>query len=458
MFTGIAVFIVSLVTFFWRINSFPLRNWDEAWYGEIIRNMASGQYSLLVSFWNGQYYFDKPPLYFWLSLPIVKFFGTGEWQVRFVSALAASFSVVLIFLIAKKIFKNGKIGIFSSLVFLTLGQVRDRFSHGNLDSLLVFFILGGFWLYLLSLDKKWFAPFAGLTLGFGFLVKGWLVGVFGLLVCFIYSLVVKRKITKQFYISGAFALLPFFLYLFLGYREFGIEFIDWFLFQPSAGNLSERLQFSTNVFGYLVRDVGFWFVPVLFSVPLLKKLSQEKRRILLFMGVCVFVFVFALGFLEERFDWYLLGSYPFLAILIGYFLSRLFDLERKFSFVFFTLVVFLQVVWVAKIENIYSDRSAVGANLGKLAKNIIPKDDTIVLDDKDFTSFLFYSEHKKIFVSMPQGGKEREWWFVRYRDLARFLTDNPRSWIITSEEAHLPIDISGIPQVVADDFKFFRLY
>ena len=293
---GVVVFIVSLAAFFWGINSFPLRNWDEAWYGEIIRNMAGGQHGLLVSFWNGQYYFDKPPLYFWLSLPIVKFFGIGEWQVRFVSALAASFSVVLIFLIAKKIFKNGKIGIFSSLVFLTLGQVRDRFSHGNLDGLLVFFILAGFWLYLVSLSKIRVAPLAGIVFGLGFLVKGWLVGVFGLLVCFIYSLVVKRKITKQFYISGAFALLPFFLYLFLGYREFGIEFIDWFLFQPSAGNLSERLQFSTNVFGYLVRDVGFWFVPVLFSIPLLKKLSKADRRILLFMGVCVWGVFGIVGF------------------------------------------------------------------------------------------------------------------------------------------------------------------
>lgn len=456
------IFVVSLVTFFWRIDSFPLRNWDEAWYGEIIRNMASGQYGFLVSFWNGQYYFDKPPLYFWLSSPIVKFFGVGEWQVRFVSALAASFSAVLIFLIAKKLlgdgWKDSRVGIFSSLIFLTLGQVRDRFSHGNLDGLLVFFILAGFYLYLVSLDKKGIAPLAGIVVGVGFLIKGSLLGVFGLFVCFVYSFFLDKRITKQFYVTAIYSLFVFSIWLLFGYRGFGIKFIDWFLFYSDAGNLRGGLRFSFDIFNYLIRDIGFWFVPILFSIPLLKKLPAQNRKILLSLSLPAFLFVIALGFLKERFDWYLLPAYPLFSIIFGYFLTRLYEVYGRNCFILVALILVLQTIHVAKIENIYPDRSWVGANLGKLAREIIPKDDTIILDDKDFTSFLFYSEHKRIYIFLEQGGKEREWWIIGYKDIPSFLSSNSKSWIITSDEKKLPIGISGIPEVVAEDFKFFRLY
>ena len=56
-----------------------VRNWDEAWYAEIIKNMAVKDYGWLMPWWNGRYYFDHPPLYFWLSGVVVKLFGLGEW-------------------------------------------------------------------------------------------------------------------------------------------------------------------------------------------------------------------------------------------------------------------------------------------------------------------------------------------------------------------------------------------
>ena len=124
---GLIVFILALLVFSFNISSFPLRNWDEAWYAEITKNMANGS-GLLVSFWNGQYYFDKPPLYFWLSLPFFEIFGAGEWQARIISATAAVFASILIYLLGKKLF-SPKAGFFAFLVFVTLGQIVVRLSH-----------------------------------------------------------------------------------------------------------------------------------------------------------------------------------------------------------------------------------------------------------------------------------------------------------------------------------------
>src|SRR3990172_10778079 len=97
------IIVISTITFFRNITNFPLRNWDEAWYAEIIKNMALGKYGYLMPFWNGRYYFDHAPLYFWLSAPVFKIFGAGEWQTRFVSAVAAIFAAFLIFKIGKKL-------------------------------------------------------------------------------------------------------------------------------------------------------------------------------------------------------------------------------------------------------------------------------------------------------------------------------------------------------------------
>src|SRR3990167_9960481 len=102
----LAIIAISTFIFARNINDFPLRNWDEAWYAQIINNMASNNYSLLAPYWNGRYYFDKPHLYFWLSLPFFKIFGPGEWQARIVSATAAIFTSLLIYLIGKKLFSK----------------------------------------------------------------------------------------------------------------------------------------------------------------------------------------------------------------------------------------------------------------------------------------------------------------------------------------------------------------
>ena len=146
---GVAIFILlsSVFVFFSKIASFPLRNWDEAWYAEIIKNMAVNKTSFLMSFWNGRYYFDKPPFYYWLTYPIIKFFGLGELQVRIVSLISFIVSLVLIYLTGKKLF-NKKIAILATISFLTFGQVIERFSKGNLDALMIVLTLTSFYTYI----------------------------------------------------------------------------------------------------------------------------------------------------------------------------------------------------------------------------------------------------------------------------------------------------------------------
>ncbi|MBI4033252.1 MAG: glycosyltransferase family 39 protein [Candidatus Blackburnbacteria bacterium] len=446
MYPSILFLGASILLFSFNINAFPLRNWDEAWYAEIVRNMAGGDHNLLVPFWNGQYYFDKPPLYFWLSFPFFKIFGPGEWQVRIISVLAAASATLLVFLIGKKLF-NQKVGILSSLVFVIIGQVWVRFSHGNLDALLVALFLATFYTHLFAKQKK-FAVLSGIFLGLGFLVKGWFLGLFPLAAILLFSWITKKRLPYNLSLIILFATLSSGWWYLLGALRFGRPFVNWYLLIVADGKLGH---FSLQPFWYLVRDTGIWLIPTALYL-----IEVVRNKNLIAFALIIFLFIFSLGFLPEKFDWYNLPVYPFVAILTGYSLWELFKKHRKAVSLLVALITIAQVVVVYKIESIYPDRSSTGANLGLVARDIVQPDDALVLDDRDFTSFLYYSNHKKIFVVSKEGGKPGEWWVVKYEDLPAF-TNHP-ILLISKDLNNFPPEFSEQPVLKEYmSYRFVRL-
>jgi len=421
--------------------------------------MATGSYSLLATFWNGHYYFDKPPLYFWLSLPIVKFFGLGEWQVRLISVLSAIFASLLIYLIGKKLF-NATVGIISFVVFVSLGQVVIRFAHGNLDALLVLMFLASFYFYLVSLEKKIFVPVCGISLGLGFLIKGWFIGLYPALIIILFSLFTGKKIPRNFILIMVFALISSSWYFILGTLRFGEPFFNWYLLNPGGGLLGSPIaSFALTYFKDLARDIGFWWIPIVIFIFKFRKIARAERKILMTFLVSVLVFIIPLNFLSEKLGWYNLPTYPLVAITIAFALEKLYRKSVKAAIILIGVILVLQVFNVNRIENIYPDRSKAGANLGLFAQKLIPKKDTVVLDDHDFTAFLFYSNHGRVFVVDREGPKPGEWWIFKYEQLPMFLLDNPKTWIVTQNLENLPVEIKNNPVAGnLDGYSFIKLY
>lgn len=432
---GLLIVIVSTIAFALPINGFPLRNWDEAWYAEIIKNMASGKYNLLVPFWNGQYYFDKPPLYFWLSLPIFKLFGPGEWQARAISVIASAFSVFLVYLIGKRIF-NFKTGLLSSLFFVTLGQVYVRFSHGNLDALLVALSLGSFYFFLLSSQKSIVMVLSGICLGFAYLAKGWFLGIYPLGIMVLYSLFVDQKMFRNLVVVFVLSIILSGWYFVLGNSQFGKVFVGWYILNPTSGQVKfSTISFSQDYISFFRRDIGLWFIPLVLYLIKVKGEIFAKKEILT-LGISVGIYVLSLGFLSEKQDWYLLPVYPYLAILIGFAAAQI---MTKKSWLGILILLVFQLFIVYKIENYYPDRSNVGALLGQRVREIARPDESIVLTDKDFTSFLYYSNHKKIYVTSREGGKDWEWWWMKNSKLLSFIKENSNVLIVAPIQEELLI-------------------
>ena len=70
----------------------------------------------------------KLPLYVYSSIPFVFFFGLKTWVVRFPSCLAGTFTVILLFLLAKQIFRSSSIALLSAF-FLAVNPWHVYFSR-----------------------------------------------------------------------------------------------------------------------------------------------------------------------------------------------------------------------------------------------------------------------------------------------------------------------------------------
>lgn len=96
----------------------------------------------------------KPGLYFYFAAPFVAILGLNEWAVRLPSALLGTGLVILIYLLAKEIFKDRKIAFFSSL-FLAINPWAIHYSRGGWETnAATFFISLGIYLFIKALNNQ----------------------------------------------------------------------------------------------------------------------------------------------------------------------------------------------------------------------------------------------------------------------------------------------------------------
>lgn len=140
-------------------------NWDEASFGYnalLLWQTGKDEYGVklplaLKAF--GEY---KPALYAYLTAPFVGIFGLNEFTTRIVSALAGTLSVLMIFLLGRKISSKNSVGLLAAFL-LAVEPWSIYYSRGAWEAnLSLFFAL--LTIYLLACGKKFPALFvAGLN-------------------------------------------------------------------------------------------------------------------------------------------------------------------------------------------------------------------------------------------------------------------------------------------------------
>ncbi len=111
-------FTIRLVT----LNYYPIGDTTEARYSEITRLMMESGNWVTLTYVNGEPFWGKPPLLFWLQATSFNFFGINEFSARLPSIFISLLVVGLVFYLAKK-----QLGITQAWIAATLLSTNALF-------------------------------------------------------------------------------------------------------------------------------------------------------------------------------------------------------------------------------------------------------------------------------------------------------------------------------------------
>ncbi|MDB5997849.1 MAG: 4-amino-4-deoxy-L-arabinose transferase [Pseudomonas sp.] len=170
---------------------------DETRYAQISQGM------LLSGDWVSPHfmslrYFEKPAAGYWMIAASQAVFGQNLFGVRFASALSTGLSVLLCYLIARRLWNEPRKSLACALLYMSFTVVAGAAGYANLDPQFTFWVnlsLVTLWFALDSVSRgqrliSWAA--LGLACGMGFLTKGFLAWLLPVLVALPWMLWQKR--------------------------------------------------------------------------------------------------------------------------------------------------------------------------------------------------------------------------------------------------------------------------
>ena len=201
--------IAAILTFalsirLWRLSLPTGYIFDEVYYAKNANSLLSSAVELDAQ---GQAEFVvHPPFGKWLIAIGIRFFGNEEFGWRFASAIFGTLSILLIYLIVKKLFNSEFLSITAALLmaFDGLNLVMSRVAL--LDIFLMFFILLS--IYFLTTNNLWLS---GSAIGLAISIKWSAAFLIPLVILFvvIYNKVTFRNLYK---VVSQFTLLPISIY------------------------------------------------------------------------------------------------------------------------------------------------------------------------------------------------------------------------------------------------------
>ena len=118
LFTFLGLLLLCYFIFFFNIGNYALMDVDETRYVSMARDMFHSK-DFLTLYLNGDYFFEKPPLYFWGECLSFAIFGkVNEFTARFPVALYGTLSTLLVYFTGKKIVSR-RFGFISALILAT---------------------------------------------------------------------------------------------------------------------------------------------------------------------------------------------------------------------------------------------------------------------------------------------------------------------------------------------------
>ena len=309
---------------------------DETRYAQISQNMLLSGNWVSPHFMNVRY-FEKPVAGYWMIAIGQALFGQNLFGVRFASALSTALSVLLCYLIARRMWNEPRKSFACALLYMSLTVIAGQAGYANLDPQFTFWVN-------LSLVALWFAvdsasrgqrliawAVLGLACGMGFMTKGFLAWLLPVLIALPWMLWQKRW--RELLVYGPVAIvvavvvsLPWALAVHAQEPDYWRFFFWHEHIRRFAG---EDAQHDAPWWYYLPLLVGFSLPWVALLPPALKQAWQTRRQtniafLLLWLWMPLIFFSLSKGKLPA----YILPCLLPLALLLGHTLADRLKLEQ----------------------------------------------------------------------------------------------------------------------------------
>lgn len=337
--SSLLLFAISLGTLFLRLGDLPFLGADEPRYARIAEEMrASG--SWVTPLLEGRPWLEKPPLYYWVTIPVISILGSGETGSRLAPALFAVVAAFAVLYLGRRVI-SPPAGFYAGIILLTSLGFAAFARSASPDILLAACLTVALSLLgacaLLPDFPAWARLLAYAFVGLAILAKGplALLLVVGIGTLFWWldepgGNARKWKPASGLVITAAVS-LPWF---WLAFREHTFSFVAVFFVNHNlARYVSDLHHHSQPVYYYLPVLLGLLFpwsgwLPLLPSGRLLQNPRNWLRldsATLFLLCWCVFPLVF-FSLSRSKLPGYILPSLPPLALLLG---KRLVTLQGK---------------------------------------------------------------------------------------------------------------------------------
>jgi 4-amino-4-deoxy-L-arabinose transferase-like glycosyltransferase len=306
-----------------NIAKIPIAEWDE------LTNLRVAEASTFDLYLNNEYFFEKPPLWYWIS-SFINFISPENKVVliRAISLISGIISAVCIYIISKNSL-NRKVGLLASFLFLStpLLYIRNIGSYfmthnifsADLDLLQISFIL----LSILPLSYEVntknilvsgiFSALAILTKG----PAGLLIPILFIIFCILKDDGLLRRRTITILLPICLIVCPWYLYMLLMHGHSFIE--NHFLYHIIERSSRGIEGHSHSLFYYITAALNPLLIPyTLFSISGAIRLTLNKQ----YKNIIVFMIVFStlsitliLIMIQTKLLWYILILIPFMSIL-----------------------------------------------------------------------------------------------------------------------------------------------
>jgi 4-amino-4-deoxy-L-arabinose transferase-like glycosyltransferase len=334
--------LISLGTILFRLGSLPLTGADEPRYTRIAEEMYQ-RGNWVTPVLEGLPWLEKPPLYYWITIPFIALLGNGETAARLGPALSGVLAAVAIFWVGAKLW-NRTAGLMGASILLT-GVGFTAFARGASTDMPMTACLTVALSILMAAAVQSHLAFWKTALAYGFLGlavlgKGPVAIVLSVGICLVYWFFDERggSFRKWWVLAGLAVIMavsaPWF---WLAFRENGYSFVSIFFINHNLARYVSDIHHHTQPFYYYLPILLGLFFPWTGWLALLisNSLSSTIRnwrswdsRTLFLVSWIVFPLLF-FSFSGSKLAGYILPSIPPLALLLGVQISKRQSNDKK---------------------------------------------------------------------------------------------------------------------------------